>query len=85
MFYSVFNENLDKILQTNDYSLLKQPDQIKIYPNEFQPLKWFSFMLIDLSMYFSSKNHVIFGNNRSNSSNKKNNLISSLKLKRVVT
>ena len=47
MFYSVFNENLDKILQTNDYSLLKQPDQIKIYPNEFQPLKWFSFMLID--------------------------------------
>ena len=49
MFYSVFNENLDldKILPTNDYSLLKQPDQIKIYPNEFQPLKWFSFMLID--------------------------------------
>ena len=42
-----FNENLDKILQANDYSLLKQPDQIKIYPNEFQPLKWFSFMLID--------------------------------------
>ena len=62
MFYSVFNENLDldKILPTNDYSLLKQPDQIKIYPNEFQPLRWFSFMLID-------QNHVIFGNKKSNS------------------